>query len=34
MTAYFVIELDVEDGPNLGEYEGEVTEHVGAAGGD
>ncbi|MES2529863.1 MAG: DUF1330 domain-containing protein [Pseudomonadota bacterium] len=33
MTAYFVIELDVEDGPSLAEYEREVTEHVVAAGG-
>ena len=33
MTAYFVIELDVEDGPSLAEYEREVGEHVVAAGG-
>lgn len=33
MTAYFVIELDVEDGPSLAEYERAVTEHVVAAGG-
>jgi uncharacterized protein (DUF1330 family) len=33
MPAYFVIELDVEDGPSLAEYEREVTEHVVAAGG-
>jgi len=33
MSAYFVIELDVEDGPSLAEYEREVTEHVVAAGG-
>ena len=33
MTAYFVIELDVENGPSLAEYEREVTEHVVAAGG-
>jgi uncharacterized protein (DUF1330 family) len=33
MPAYFVIELDVENGPSLDEYEREVTEHVVAAGG-
>jgi len=33
MSAYFVIELDVQDGPSLAEYEREVTEHVVAAGG-
>jgi len=33
MPAYFVIELDVEDGPSLAEYEREVGEHVVAAGG-
>ncbi|HVT69150.1 MAG TPA: DUF1330 domain-containing protein [Trebonia sp.] len=33
MPAYFVIELDVEDGPSLAEYEREVTAHVVAAGG-
>lgn len=33
MPAYFVIELDVEDGPSLDEYEREVTKHVVAAGG-
>jgi len=33
MAAYFVIELDVENGPNLAEYEREVTQHVVAAGG-
>lgn len=33
MPAYFVIELDVEDGPSLAEYEREVSEHVVAAGG-
>ncbi|TWT08765.1 DUF1330 domain-containing protein [Reyranella sp. CPCC 100927] len=33
MPAYFVIELDVADGPKLAEYEREVTEHVVAAGG-
>ncbi|HKU98909.1 MAG TPA: DUF1330 domain-containing protein [Vineibacter sp.] len=33
MSAYFVIELDVADGPKLAEYEREVTEHVVAAGG-
>ena len=33
MLAYFVIELDVADGPKLAEYEREVTEHVLAAGG-
>lgn len=33
MPAYFVIELDVEDGPSLDEYEREVTKYVVAAGG-
>lgn len=33
MPAYFVIELDVEDGPSLAQYEREVGEHVVAAGG-
>jgi len=33
MPGYFVIELDVEDGPSLAEYEREVTEYVVAAGG-
>lgn len=33
MPAYFVIELDVADGPRLAEYEREVTQHVLAAGG-
>ncbi len=33
MTAYFVIELDVEDGPSLADYERQVTPHVTAAGG-
>lgn len=33
MPAYFVIELDVADGPKLAEYEREVTQHVLAAGG-
>ncbi|WP_441252758.1 DUF1330 domain-containing protein [Tardiphaga sp. 71_E8_N1_1] len=33
MPAYFVIELDVENGPSLDEYEREVTKHVVAAGG-
>ncbi|MEH2488828.1 DUF1330 domain-containing protein [Bradyrhizobium sp. AZCC 2230] len=33
MAAYFVIELDVENGPSLDEYEREVTQHVVAAGG-
>jgi len=33
MAAYFLIELDVADGPKLAEYEREVTKHVLAAGG-
>lgn len=33
MSAYFVIELDVEDGPSIAEYERQVTEHIVAAGG-
>jgi uncharacterized protein (DUF1330 family) len=33
MSAYFVIELDVADGPKLAEYEREATQHVLAAGG-
>jgi uncharacterized protein (DUF1330 family) len=33
VPAYFIIELDVADGPSLAEYEREVTEHVVAAGG-
>jgi uncharacterized protein (DUF1330 family) len=33
MPAYFVIELDVADGPTLADYERQVTEHVLAAGG-
>jgi uncharacterized protein (DUF1330 family) len=33
VPAYFVIELDVADGPKLAEYEREVTQHVVAAGG-
>jgi uncharacterized protein (DUF1330 family) len=33
MPAYFLIELDVADGPKLAEYEREVTKHVLAAGG-
>ncbi len=33
MPAYFVIELSVEDGPSLAEYERAATEYVVAAGG-
>ncbi|MCG2797669.1 MAG: DUF1330 domain-containing protein [Cellulomonas sp.] len=33
MSAYFVIDLDVEDGPVISDYERQVTDHIVAAGG-
>lgn len=33
MSAYFVIDLNVEDGPVIADYERQVTEHIVAAGG-